>query len=237
MRFLPFRRSLPLSSKVFAVLAVVLGAAAFLVVRAERQRYEALRPVVGPPVTVVFSEVDLPRGSVLQAASLTTREVPQAFVPPGALPSVERAAGRVLSADVAAGEAVTTTRLATDGVGPLAALVPPGLRAVGITAPVPAGLRPGDRIDLMATYGGGSVYTDTVGVALEILQIAPTRSAGITGSTAGDASPTLIVLATPDVAERLATASSFATLHVSVVGPDEQPGGSGSVPSAAPDSG
>src|SRR5688500_18261826 len=99
-----FRRAMPLSSKIFAVLAVVLGTAALLIVQAERQRFDALRPAVGPPVPVVVARTSLPRGSVVAAGSFASREVPEAFVPPGALASIDPFVGRVLSADMAAGE-------------------------------------------------------------------------------------------------------------------------------------
>jgi Flp pilus assembly protein CpaB len=215
-----FRRALPLSSKIFAVLAAVLGTAAFLVVQAERERYAALRPALGPPVTVVLTRAAMARGTVLASAGLETREVPRAFVPPAALSSLEAAAGRVLAADLAAGDVITRTRLVEFRAGPLAGLVPGGMRAVAIATPIPSGLRSGDRVDVLATFGGeGRVYTETVGVALEVLRVLAPSSA--IGGASGDRAPTLVVLSTPDVAEQLATASAFATVHIAVVGPEE----------------
>jgi Flp pilus assembly protein CpaB len=215
-----FRRAMPLSSKIFAVLATVLGTGAFLIVQAERERYAALRPAVGPPVSVVIVRAAMARGTVLTPASLDTRQVPRAFVPPAAVSSLDAMAGRVLAADLAAGDVITRTRLVEPRAGPLAGLVPEGMRAVAIATPVPSGLRPGDRVDVLATFGGeGRVYTETVGMALEVLRVlAPSRSIG---GASGDAAPTLVVLSTPDVAEQLATASAFATVHIAVVGPEE----------------
>ena len=226
-----FRRAVPLSSKIFAVLAAVLGTAAFLVVQAERERYAALRPAVGPPVTVVVARAAMARGTVLAAAGLDTREVPRAFVPPAAVSSFEAVVGRVLAADLAAGDVLTRTRLVESRAGPLAGLVPGGMRAVVLAAPVPSGLRSGDRVDVLATFGGeGRVYTETVGIALEVLRVlAPS---GSIGGASGDRAPTLVVLSTPDVAEQLATASAFATVQIAVVGPQE-----GAVPAASPVSG
>ncbi len=228
-----FRRAMPLSSRIFAVLAVVLGAAAFLVVRAERERYAALRPAVGPPVTVVFTLSALPRGSVLTVASVETRQVPEAFAQPAALSSVEAAVGRVLAGDVSAGEQLTRTRLVSSDAGALAGLVPEGMRAIALAAPIPPGLAAGDRVDVLATYGAeGRVYTETVGVALEVLKVVAPAGTGL-ATTSGGQAHTLILLATPDVTERLATAIAFGAVQVTVVGPDE-----GDVlPTAAPVSG
>jgi Flp pilus assembly protein CpaB len=228
------RRAIPLSSKIFAVVAVVLGAAAFLVVRAERERYAVLLPAVGPPATVVVTRTPLTRGSVVSATNLDTVEVPEAFVQPGALSSIKDAAGSVLAADVAAGEQLTRIRLASSSVGSLAALVPEGLRAIGVAAPVPAGLAAGDRVDVLATYGSeGRVYTETVGIALEVLRVGAPGGVAFAGAGPGDGDSTLILLASPDVAQRLATASTLAAVHVAVVGPS----GNLALPSAGPVSG
>ena len=228
-----FRRTMPLSSKIFAVLAVILGTAAFLVVRAERERYAALQPAVGPPVTVVVTLAALPRGSVLTEATLETKQVPEAFAQPAALSSVEAAVGRVLAADVTAGEQLTRTRLVSPDAGALAGLVPEGMRAMALGVPIPAGLAAGDRIDVLATYGAeGRVYTETVGVGLEVLKVVAPAGAGL-GAPSGGQSSTLILLATPDVTERLATAVAFGAVQVTVVGPDQ----GGALPTAAPVSG
>lgn len=230
-----FRRAMPLSSKIFAVLAVVFGTAAFLIVQAERERFAALRPAVGPPVPVVVARASMPRGSVVAAASLEASEMPKAFVPPGAVASIDPIVGRVLAADMAPGEVLTRTRLVVSRVGPLAGLVPVGMRAVGIAAPVPAGLRAGDRVDVLATFGSeGRVYTETVGFALEVVRVVK-PSGTLSGS--GDRAPTLIVLSLPDVAEQLATASAFATVQVAVIGPEGDPSFEEVMPPPAPVSG
>lgn len=215
-----FRRTMPLSSKIFAVLAVVLGSAAFLIVQSERARFQALMPVAGPPVTVVVTRTEIARGSVLAAAGLDTRQVPQAFVPPRSVTSLEAVVGEVLASDVAAGEVLTRTRLAVAHAGPLAGLVPDGMRAMAVAVPVPQGLRAGDRVDVLATYGAeGRVYTETVGFALEVMRVT-TPAGGLGGGAGGTGSPTLVVLTSPDVAKRLATAIAFATVQIAVVGPD-----------------
>ena len=150
--------------------AAVAAVAAVLALRAHVASLEATRPDVGPPTAVVAAAADLTRGSILDAGSLSIVNVPSTLVPPGSLTSPEEASGRVLAADLAEGEILTQTRLSGAGSGPVAALVPAGLRAFVLPAGPPAGtVRSGDEIDVLATYGAnaGRPYTETVAPGIE----------------------------------------------------------------------
>jgi Flp pilus assembly protein CpaB len=107
------------------------------------------------------------------------------------------------------------------------------MRAVQIPVSAAAGVKPGDLVDVIATFGGGGAHTEVAGEALEVLVV--DRGGG--GASFGGAASApsggvgLIVLVAPDVAERLAFASAFATLSVAVRGPgDLVPGEAFSVP-------
>jgi pilus assembly protein CpaB len=214
------RRRWPVASKILMVLAVLLGSLAFLLVRGYQDRVEALRPAVGPMVQVVVAASDLDRGSVLSEATLETSSMPESFVPPGAVASTAAAAGRVLTADIGAGEVLTSSRLSVPQAGPIAALVPEGLRAMVITAPLPPNaLRPGDHVDVYATYGGGRPHTEVAASALEVLRIiAGAPGGGIAGTTSSADGITLVLLVDEAAAERLAYARSFAQLSVAILG-------------------
>lgn len=217
MRWYP-RRWSP-RSKLLLVLAVVCGLGAFAIVRGYAARLEALRPAVGRPVAVVVAAETLARGTVLAEEALSLASVPSAFVPPGALRSVQDAVGRTLVADLAEGEAVTRTRIGTSG-GPVAAQVPSGLRAFVVPSGMPAGsVRPGDRVDVLATFGGQRPYTETVATGLEVLSVLATDDAAFAASGA-EVGPTLVLLVTPDAAERLAYAKAFADLAITIAGVD-----------------
>jgi len=206
-------------SKLLLVLAVVCGLGAFAIVRGYAARLEALRPAVGRPVAVVVAAETLARGTVLAEEALSLASVPSAFVPPGALRSVQDAVGRTLVADLAEGEAVTRTRIGTSG-GPVAAQVPSGLRAFVVPSGMPAGsVRPGDRVDVLATFGGQRPYTETVATGLEVLSVLATDDAAFAASGAAEG-PTLVLLVTPDAAERLAYAKAFADLAITIAGVD-----------------
>ena len=204
-------------SKLFAISAVLAGVAAFSLVRGYEERLRALRPVTGDPVPVVVAARDLARGAVLTPEAVRIQTVPSAFAPPGRVSALEQVEGRTLVSDLAEGEAVTDTRIGVRG-GPVASLVPSGLRAFAIPAGVPPGtLRAGDRVDVLATFGGPRPYTDTVASGLEVLLIVEDDGEVF---EAGGGGTSLLLLVDPGVAERLAYAAAFADLTV-VVAPAE----------------
>jgi pilus assembly protein CpaB len=218
------RRRWPPASKVLAVLGVLLGALAFVMIRGYQERVEALHPAVGPTETVVVAAVDIGRGSLLTDTILRKASVPEAFVPPGAVRDAAVVIGRVLTADIDAGEVLTRSRLAGPRVGPIAALVPDGLNAVVVPSDLPPGtIRAGDRVDVYATYGGGQPHTELVASGLEILRVldgsgVTNDTGGIVGAATSDAGG-LVLLVDPDAAARIAYARSFAQLQIAILGP------------------
>ncbi|HEY7401360.1 MAG TPA: Flp pilus assembly protein CpaB [Actinomycetota bacterium] len=213
------RRKWPTVAKVYAALAVVCALAALALARGYAARLEAEHPPLGPDVPVVVATADVPRGATIGEAALEVRSMPSTFAPPGAFAAPGDVAGRIAVADLASGEPVTRTRVSSERVGPIAALVPPGLRAFAIDTTVPRGaVRAGDRVDVLVTFGGGHPHTETVATALEVLLLLqPSASGGLDGSSEGDG-PHLVLLVAPDVAERLAYAQAFGEITVVIEG-------------------
>lgn len=204
-------------SKAMLALSVACGLGAFALVRGYETRLAALQPIVGARVPVVVAAAPLVRGAVLAEDNLRLEQVPSSFAPPGALRSVADAVGRTLVSDLAEGEAVTRTRVGTAG-GPVASQVPSGLRAFVVPSGMPAGsVRPGDHVDVLATFGGPRPYSDTVASGLEILSVLEPEQAGFAASGSQDG-PSLVLLVTPDAAERLAYAKAFADLTLTIAG-------------------
>ena len=202
------RRKRPASSKVLFALSVLLAVAATAALRDHLLRLEAEARAAGPGSPILVAEADLARGEVLDGSLLSVRSVPSAFHPPGALGALEQAEGRLLAADVLAGEPLTEARLAGEG-GPVASMVPPGLRAAPVAVPTPAGLLvPGDRVDVLATFAGGQPHIETLVSGAEVLSIL--------GGDALEGIPTVVLLVSPEDAESLAYARSFADLSVAV---------------------
>lgn len=204
------RRLRPRGSRVLIGLAVLLGAVTTLALRDHLARIEARAAAPGPTTPVVVAAVDLVRGSTLSPTDVGIRQVPHTYAPIGALGSPDEAVGRVLASDVLAGEPLTATRLAPPG-GPIAALVPEGFRALPVTVTLPRGaVVSGDHVDLLATYASGQPHTETVLTGVEVLRLLEAPS------IEGSAAATLVLLVTPDAAERVAFARAFADLAVAV---------------------
>jgi len=174
------------------------------------------------------------RGDRVQAAGLRLRRMPIAYVPPGSIGQIAKAAGRVALTDLAAGEAVTETRLARVRAGPVASLIPQGLRAFAVPSTLPPGtVLAGDRVDILATFGAGGAgqpHTEAVVEGVEILLVlgAPADGGAGDGAATFDAAgsgaasaSTLMVLVSPDQEERLAYARAFANLEVTIDAADE----------------
>ena len=209
-----FVRRWSLRSKAFAILAVVAGAGSFTIVRGYAAEVEALRQAAGDLVTVVVADRDLRRGSVIAEDAVRLERMPSFFAPPGAFRRVEGTVGRTLASDLAEGEAVTPTRVGGAG-GPVASQIASGLRAFVVSSELPPRvLRPGDRVDVIATFGGPRPYTDTVGSGLEVLSIV----AGDAGAfeAGGSSGPSLVLLVGPETAEQLAHATAFGQISVAI---------------------
>ena len=201
-------------SKLLLVLALVAGVGSFSLVRGYAAELDALRPSTGVPIPVVVAAAEIERGSTLLEEDLRITNIPSAYAPPGAIGSLEDAIGQTLVSDLAEGEPLTRTRIGSAG-GPVASLVPSGLRAFVVPAGVPAGVvRAGDRVDVLATFGGPHPYTDTVGTDLEVLSVIE-EPAG-TFEASGSGGPSLVLLVSPETAERLAHATAFAQLSVTI---------------------
>ncbi|MGH2725052.1 MAG: Flp pilus assembly protein CpaB [Actinomycetota bacterium] len=207
------RRRPPRSSRVLLVLSLLVAAATTLALRDHLARVEARAAVGGPGVPVVVAARDLTRGTVLSSAVLREESLPARYRPPGALPGLVGAVGRSLAAGVVAGEVLTQARIAPPG-GPVASMVPAGLRAVPVAVPIPRdSLAPGDRVDVLATYATGRPYTDTVAREAEVLDVLAQSSTDVGTATI------VVLLVSPEVAERLAFARAFADLSVAVAPP------------------
>jgi Flp pilus assembly protein CpaB len=212
------RRKLPRASVALFVLSLACAAAGVLVMRAYAAQLEATRPDGGPPIEVVVATRAIARGATIAADAVAVRTVPARFAPPGAVRDPARATGRVAAAEIAAGEILTGLRVAGGGAGATASVVPPGMRAVQLPVAATVGAEPGDHVDVLATYGGGSAHTELVADAIEVLAVrraagGPLGGGGTTGALG------LVVLVEPNEAERLAFAATFATLSIAIRGP------------------
>jgi pilus assembly protein CpaB len=211
-----FRRKLPTSSLVFLCLSLVAGLTAALLMRGYAHRLEATRPDVGTPVGIVVTTRAIARGATVTPDMVRAGEMPSAFVPPHAAGALEDVVGRTLSSDLDAGEVVTSARLAGTSSGPVAALVPVGRRAFLIPSGLPPGaVGAGDRVDVLAAFGGARAHVETVATDVEVgLVMQPDDASAVSGVDV--TGPSLVLLVDPDTAQQLAYALTFAKLSVAI---------------------
>jgi Flp pilus assembly protein CpaB len=205
MRWLPFGRTLPMSSKVLFGIAGALSLVSFLVVRGEVERAEHARRAAGPMAAVVVAAHDLDAGAAIGPADIRLTEIPEVYLPPAAVTSSDAVVGLVSAGPVRAGEVLVGTRLAASGFGGSV-----GVGHVAVTvgfASVPDGLSAADRVDAYATFAGERPYTTLVGEDLHILSIAEPET-GFEGS-----GPTPVTLdVDPETARQLLQAAAAGSL-------------------------
>lgn len=130
----------------FPVAAVLLGTATAQIVA-------EMRPTPPPTVRVVVAALDLPPGAVIAAADVRVAAMPATLVPNGSHLRADDVVGRALVVGAPVGLPIVDELLAG---ARFAAAGPPGtvVAPVRLADPaVAALLRPGDRIDLLATAG------------------------------------------------------------------------------------
>ena len=201
---------------VVVVLALLTGMVAARVAGhagAMAARYGPLRPVV---VAVHALEP----GSVVGDADVSLRQVPGSLVPDDAVRTADNAYGRTVVTPVFPGQALVAGQLAPDGRRGLAALLPPGSRAVAVPNGRPGlALVRGDLVDVLATFdpsGAIEGAPPTFPVALGALVV-----------DVGDESAAVAV--TPEEAARVAFALASGVVTLALASPaaadlaDDQP--------------
>lgn len=183
----------------------------------------AVRPPAPRLVPVLVAARTLPAGVTLAAGDLTVARWPAQVVPSGALRAAAEAAGRVVAGAVRRGEPITDVRL-----------VGPGLLAGGpagdgrVAAPVrvadaaEAGLvRPGDRIDVLATPPDGAGAATAVADDVLVLAVPPPDGSGSADGAL------VVVAASRQVAVALARAAVGDRLSLTVRPPPGSAPGDG----------
>ncbi len=207
-----------LSVLVFAF--VVAAGASFLLYRlmANRVATEAAQPTA----QVIVAARNLELGMVLQDADLKTGEWTGAL-PPGASANKADFVGRGVISAMYANEPVLNTRLAPKGAGGgLAAMIPPGMRAVAVRVNEVVGVagfvNPGSRVDVLVS-GNPPSGSGTLGSRTKtLLQNIEVLSAGQDFKKDAQGKPVQVqvvnLLVTPAQAELLSLASNQTTIQL-----------------------
>lgn len=210
------RSRLRVSRSPFAFWLAVAGLALLTasVVAHALGRAQSLAARYGPLQPVVVASRAVAPGAVIGGNDIDVRLVPAGFKPPGAFASVAAVKGRTPVVPLLAGEPVLPGHLAPDGLSGVAALLPPGTRAVAVpTGTSSPPLLRGDVVDVLATLDG----SPTLAVATD----APVVDVGQDAAT---------VAVTPEEAEAVAFAVATGAVTVALTPGAASP----SAPGAAP---
>ena len=172
--------------------------------------------------TVVVASRDLPLGRRLRAADLGDRHVRGQAEGPGTVTRRPAAVGRVVAVPLLRGAVVTDRHLAAQRRDGRDGTVPAGLRSMRVIIEGGVHPRPGDPVDVYATFDPQTVGADveptlTVAHAVPVIAVDRGDAAG-PGEHGGAIGVTVLV--TPDVAKRLAFATAAGTLAIAIAPPE-----------------
>jgi len=105
-------------------------------------------------ISVLVAKNDIPRGSIIEPKSLEAQVIPNQFMQPQAVTTLERIAGMITIAPISKGEQITLSKLTyTKQAGGLAEVIPVGKRAITISVDNIASLvgmiKAGDYVDVI----------------------------------------------------------------------------------------
>lgn len=144
---------------------------------------------VGQPVPVVVATRDLSPDRDLRRSELAVRDVPVRFLPPGALRSLDDAAGLRPAVPVAAGSYLTAGLLGGGSARPGRGDLGRGQRALEVAVAggeaLSAATAPGGRVDVIVSTAGGSGRGRSL-LALEDVELLSLRAASNAAPGGGD---------------------------------------------------
>lgn len=189
--------------KLILISGVVLGIVAIIMTKmyldqqqqaVQEKAQKAIANMQANQAAVLVSKQDIPEGAVIGPEMLETAVVPNQFIQPQAVTSLDRIAGMITIAPISKGEQISLSKLTSNrraGGGDLSGVTPSGKRAITIVvdniASLSGMIKPGDYVDVLATIqipvqsADGQVTSQMVVVPLfqNILVLA------VGGSTAG----------------------------------------------------
>lgn len=153
--------------KLILISGVVLGVVAIVMTKLylDQQQQDiqdrakkAIASMQANQTSVLVAMQDIPEGALIEAGMFDTAIVPNKFVQPQAVTSLDRISGMVTVAPIVKGEQISLSKLTSTkkaGGGDLAGMTPAGKRAISIPADNIASLsgmvKPGDYVDVLAT--------------------------------------------------------------------------------------
>ncbi|RMH36876.1 MAG: Flp pilus assembly protein CpaB [Nitrospirae bacterium] len=197
----------------------------------QQQRQQAPAPVEQQVVTVegipvAVASADLAWGTPLTEEVIRLVPFPQESLPAGHFKSVEALKDRVLLAPVQRNEPILETKLAPKDIksGGVVAVLDPEKRAMAVkvneVVALPGFIKPGDRVDIMATFAHGKQGQVTKTI-LENMRVLATDTQLERGAAGDKPKPVRIITfeVSLEEAEKLAMASNGGQLRLALRSP------------------
>ena len=210
----------------FWVLSLALAAGTGLTVSRLVGEASARAARLGGLVDVAVAARPVEPGDVVRVADVAVRRLPAGALPDA--PVAASPAGRVALVPIVTGEVLLAAKLAPEGLRGVAALVPPGQRALAV--PVDRGgltLRPGDRVDVLATFDvatGDPVGAGAGGATPPVAEVdagaesAPTFPVALGALVVGVGDEAVTVAVSPEEVPRVAFALARGTVALALAG-------------------
>jgi len=199
------------------MVAVILGlVTAYLIWNYLRQQDELKNRV-----PVVTAAVDIPPRATITPDMVTMRSIPPDLVAPDAVRDRKAVEGKKTKVRIRANEQVRTNDFMTTGeVTTLSYEVPPGMRAISIAAgevqAVGTAVKPGDMVDILATFVDPINRQETTKTVLQMIKVLAVNRGNTDPNSKEGANSSMTLLVTPEQAEQLIAFDRQGTLRVAL---------------------
>jgi len=169
-------------------------------------------------VDVVVASVDIPARKKVTRDMIKVERIPQNMVAPNTARKLEEVEGRMTIDRVRSLEQIRLADLAKEGQGPsLAFDIPPGKRAIAIGVDeikgVGATIKPGDRVDILATYTDPVNRQETTQMILQNVAVLAVDKGNTNADSEQGAITSITLAVAPEDAELIAAADRAGVLR------------------------
>jgi pilus assembly protein CpaB len=212
------------------VLALVFGGSAAVGVR----QYTGAGTTPREVVQVVVAKMNIPRGMLVTADQIKTREYPKEVLPAEAILKTDDVMDRSTLTPIVKDEPLLESKLSPKGQRGLASVVAEGMRAFTINTNVASGVAgfilPGNKVDVLLTVASGANdmtgggVTTTLLQNVEILAVDQRVEAPAENKVNSNELRSVTLLVTPSQAAKLSLGQNKGTLYLALRNPkDESP--------------
>jgi pilus assembly protein CpaB len=205
--------------------AVVLGLiAAYMIWNLERQREKQSRENWTP---VVVAREDIAPRTKVTSEMVTLIAYPKELITSGAILDVKEVEGHVIMVHLKAKEQIRSADLLAEGQNAgISYDIPEGMRAIAIGADeikaVGTSVKPGDRVDILATYSEPNTHQETTQMILQNILVLAVNKGETETQGKGGANSSMTLAVKPEEAELLTAADRAGALRVMLRSPSDK---------------